>query len=104
MKIQWTVLSGIKADDTHLMLELPNVTNDQIKKAFGKLPEGCNKKTKYSNNIILRNDKELVSESSGTSGFGIYTLYCNYGTWRIGAFSNQQYAYDLANFIKTFEK
>lgn len=65
---------GINREGTSLWKELPGVTNDQVRRAFGTGLANQDRE-KYSESIIVQ------SQDTGI----VYTLYKSYGEWRVGA-------------------
>jgi len=100
--VTWKVNKKVSALKTSLAKELPGITNETIKKLFGRLPSGCNPREKYSGFITLTNDSEPVKEANSPfEGSGIYTLYCANGKWRIGGFFKNQFTDQLAEYINS---
>jgi len=81
-----------------LWLTLPDATNEQMREMFGT-GFALQDKEKYSDSIIVQ------SEMTGL----LYSLYKNYGVWRVGAGGAYegnllQREYDKEQFIKIFSK
>jgi len=99
--IQWTINKKVDPENTSFLRHLPGIKNETIKNLFGKLPAGCNEKTKYSGYIVVTNEEEPIIEAKKNdfNGSGIYTLYCANGEWRIGGFENNKFTHRLAQLI-----
>ena len=65
---------GINRQGTGLWKELPEVTNDQVRRAFGT-GLASQDKEKYSESIIIQSNETGI----------VYTLYKRFGEWRVGA-------------------
>ena len=98
---QWTRVKDINIAGTSLQLELPEITNADIKKLFGELPAGANAHTKYSDESIylVNNIEKPVESIQYYDGRGIYTLYTLYGVWRIGGFPGNKFTQQLRDYI-----
>jgi hypothetical protein len=99
----WKINTKISANATALMIVLNDVTDYQVKSAFGKLPTGL--KQKYSNQLVITHkDEKAIEETSCAEGTGIYTVYTCYQEWRIGGFITNEHMEDLASFIRSQPK
>ncbi len=102
MENKFKVNQDLNTKSSSLQMILEEVTSETIKNLFGILPEGIEPDEKYSDRIILQYEGEHVQEAKtfwDDDAVGIYSLYTQYGIWRIGGFSDNQHTQRLYDLI-----
>lgn len=102
MENNFKVNQNLSRRSTSFQTILEGVTNKDIKNLFGILPKGTEFDEKYSEDIRLEYEGEHIQEAKSfwdDDAIGIYTLYTQYGIWRIGGFSDNQHTQELYNLI-----